>query len=880
MGILINCVMIMLATVVMVAGIHFYIREKDARQLRSYMLFMAIFAAAWCGGYGYMGFCEDESMALFGRNIGLSGCIGFLLTEALFLLQQCVVAKSIRKVLDIIIVLIGAIDLIVFGQAENISFTRVDYRTCYYAEKTFGRSFHNIFIVVIALTMSLTGLFLYRQGKKLRDKQIIKTLYVTNLILLAFALPDTILPSLNLPSFPSSGLGGVTVFISIWYVTVKLNAFNITAQNMGAYVWGYAESGILVFTTDMDVALTNDFAKKFFQFNSYAGKKFIDLFQVSSEESAEMFQKILSGKESKDIHVVSRKNQISCSLNFTVIRDSHDDPYCLICFVYDLTKEEAMLLEAQRANQAKSEFLANMSHEIRTPINAVLGMDEMILRESKDEEIRGYATDIRSAGQTLLSLINDILDFSKIESGKIEILPVKYDVASLLNDSYNMVAMRAKEKQLKFSLENEETIPSVLYGDEIRIRQIWTNLMTNAVKYTKEGSVTIKISWKKQEDNRMLLICAVEDTGVGISQENQKLLFESFQRIEEKKNRNIEGTGLGLTITKQLVDLMGGTIRVESEYGKGSIFTVEIPQTIVKDVPLGDFAKKYIGSTETVQDYEEKFQAPDAKILVVDDVPMNLKVMSGLLKNTKIQIDTALSGKECLEKVQQNVYHIIFMDHMMPEMDGIETLGRMQQIPDCINKDTPVIVLTANAILGVKEEYISSGFSDYLSKPIKWIELENMVLKYLPEELIQKEKTERVETVKTEELEQKENSSAISPIEKIDFLDKETAMQYCCGDNDFYCEMLNSYIDGDKRTSLDECFEKQDWENYRIQIHALKSTSLSIGAVALSDAAKQLEEAAKAGNGDYITENHQTVMEQYSEILQKIKEIFTKSISI
>lgn len=388
--------------------------------------------------------------------------------------------------------------------------------------------------------------------------------------------------------------------------------------------------------------------------------------------------------------------------------------------------------KAIAASKAKSDFLANMSHEIRTPINAILGNDELILRESKEEDTLDYAKNIKSSSKALLALINDILDFSKIESGKLSIIPVEYNLSTLLSDTYNLLAMRAQEKGLLLKTEVEKIAPSIMFGDEVRIRQICVNLLTNAIKYTKTGEVILKVYTSLGEKELINLVIEVQDTGIGISENNLKYLFNSFNRIDEKKNRNIEGSGLGLAITKQLVELMNGSIQVESILGKGSTFKVTLPQQIVSAEPIGDFK---VSSHEDQPKYRENFHAPEAKILVVDDVNMNLKVFAGLLKKTQIQVYTAISGEECLKKVNEEKYDIIFLDHMMPNMDGIETYRAMQAM-DTPNSGTPVIMLTANALEGAKEQYMSEGFSNYLSKPIHADQLEKMIQDYLPKHLI------------------------------------------------------------------------------------------------------------------------------------------------
>lgn len=392
--------------------------------------------------------------------------------------------------------------------------------------------------------------------------------------------------------------------------------------------------------------------------------------------------------------------------------------------------------QAEAASASKSNFLSNMSHEIRTPINAVLGLDEMIIRESTEDNIKDYALDIRSSSRTLLGLVNDVLDFSKIESGKLDLVVVEYDVSSMVNDLVNMISNRAYEKGLSFKVEVNPEIPHLLIGDEIRIKQIIMNLLTNAVKYTEKGNVILKLEYRKMDEENIVFLCTVTDTGKGIKEEDLEKLFAPFERIEERRNRNIEGTGLGMSITKQLLALMDSELKVESVYGEGSKFYFEIVQKVKSWKKIGNYEESYKKIKAKEKVYKEQFTAPEARILVVDDTPINLMIIKNLLKQTKVQVDTASSGAECLRLVEKNTYHVIFLDHMMPDMDGVETFNALKALQDNASKDAPVIALTANAVSGSREYYMGEGFSEYLVKPIDPMKLENMLASFLPEELV------------------------------------------------------------------------------------------------------------------------------------------------
>lgn len=406
----------------------------------------------------------------------------------------------------------------------------------------------------------------------------------------------------------------------------------------------------------------------------------------------------------------------------------------LLVTINDLEKAR---IKADEANQSKSLFLANMSHEIRTPINAVIGMNEMIIRESQNETIINYARNVDSAGKNLLSIINDILDFSKLEAGKMEIVESEYHLSNLINDVVNMISFKAKAKGLEFFTFIDETLPDGLVGDELRIRQVIVNILNNAVKYTNGGSVSLAVRGDYDDvGNSIALVIEVEDTGIGIKKEDISKIFGKFDRVDIGQNKGVEGTGLGLAITSGLLSAMHGTVDVQSVYGEGSKFTVLLPQRIVSNDPIGDYREKFKESSAKAGGYEETFHAPDASILVVDDTVINLTVIRGLLKKTQVNVDTCTNGPDSVVMAQNKKYDVILMDYRMPSMDGQAALTLIKNDISGMNNDTPIICLTADAISGARERYLQEGFDDYLTKPVEGIRLEGMLLEYIPDERI------------------------------------------------------------------------------------------------------------------------------------------------
>lgn len=543
----------------------------------------------------------------------------------------------------------------------------------------------------------------------------------------------------------------------------------------------------------------------------------------------------------------------------------------------DINKTADMSLRAIAANEAKSAFLSNMSHEIRTPINAVLGMNEMILRESDNPVILSYSENIRTAGSTLLGLINDILDISKIEAGKIEIIPVDYDLSKLIQDLVNMIHTRTDAKGLELKLDIDRTIPKLLNGDEVRIKQVITNILTNAVKYTEKGSVTFQIRRESVPENpdSVMLRVAVIDTGIGIKEEDMKKLFSKFERIEEKRNRSIEGTGLGMSITKSLLEMMGSTLDVESVYGQGSTFHFLLEQKVVAWDELGDYERLHREELKQRKKYKEKLKAPEARILVVDDYTMNLAVFQSLLKQTLIHVDTAESGDEGLRLAGAARYDVIFLDHMMPGKDGIETLQELKALSGNPNANTPVICLTANAISGAREQYIAAGFYDYLTKPVDPMQLEEMLIKYIPKEKVHVDSDDGEENA--QEAHESANTPAVPedliPLQESGVLDVNAGI-YFSGSPDAYRKILKKFPHSldDKINEINGLFSDGNTEEYTIKVHALKSSLKTIGAAGLGEEAQALENAGKQGDFDYIKTHHADFIDNVVSLKQILEE--------
>ena len=614
-----------------------------------------------------------------------------------------------------------------------------------------------------------------------------------------------------------------------------------------------------------DGVITLDDHDRLVSYNEAAAKIFTCLPTHKLGENIRVVENFLEEMLNENIpHSFSINDRHYESHSKHIVDENGRKQGCVI-LILDITDTNAYINEikrvrrqAEKASIAKSEFLANMSHEIRTPMNAIIGLNDIIMEECGSTEIYAHAKDVQSAAKSLLAIINDILDLSKVEAGKMELVYVDYYIKVLANEIVGIMDMAASQRGIILKYECDETIPCCYYGDDGRIKQILINILNNAVKFTSKGYVRAYITGKPgRNEDEELLIFYVEDTGCGIREEDLEKIFEDFRQVDSKRNRSAEGTGLGLAIVKHLVELMEGSIEVKSTYGKGTTVTITIPQKIVDKRPVSEI--KELPQTE--QKITDSFTAPGIKALIVDDNVINRKVARGFLKNYAFDLTEAGSGPEAIELVRNVRYDIIFMDHMMPGMDGIEAAEIIRR--DCgENGAAPVLVaLTANAMEGMREHFLKCGFQDFISKPLDRKELNQLLLRWIPEKYRLKKDSE-------------EESNPLNPESfQIDGVDMNAAMQFYSGDDAGFAELLELYcMDGKRKRRLLCELAESDLLRYQIEVHGLKSASANIGAMTVSDMARAQETAAAQGNREFIAEQFPLLLGEYETLLANIEQ--------
>lgn len=716
------------------------LRGEDGKLPESRMFAaLAISSTVWSICFGILLVQHEARMAYFCRCAGMVGTFGYLIAAIYLISHWGNFPRPIRmgsRLFSLTAVLLYPFLM----NYDNVIYERIDIGIMSYTfVPNIWNSLYNGYCYIFAICILYMGITMWRKAERRRMRVLGSHMLIALVVIFVGMLLDTVFPMFGMGAFPGSSitqaLGVIIAYKALRFA--RKNRVNIT--NMSEFIYSTVETPVLIYTERGTLEMANNSAREFLGLPEEE-YEYIPLYRLFELEEDVLQQSAKVQKEKIDTKCLVK--EAYCRLGINTIYDRYKDVIGYIITIDDLTDKMqiiAQLEEASRqadlANKAKSAFLAKMSHEIRTPINAILGMDEMILRETEEKQISEYAVSIRDASKTLLSIINDILDLSKIESGKFNIVPDKYNVPEMIMNIVDIMSVKVREKGLNWKLEIDEKIPTALFGDELRIKQIITNIMNNAVKYTEAGQVLLRMEWEESGESQGELIIEVTDTGIGIRKEDISKLFAYYERFDENRNHFVEGTGLGLTITKNLVEMMNGSVTVHSIYGKGSSFLVRINQRVIDATPMGTLEEARKARTRQIEEVE-LFTAPEARILVVDDNMINLTIAKELLRRTEMQVELANSGESCLELVKQNRYDVILLDHMMPVMDGIETLKKMKQMENNQSKNAAVIVLTANAITGAKEMYLKEGFEDYLSKPIDSKELEITIRKYLPEEII------------------------------------------------------------------------------------------------------------------------------------------------
>ncbi len=574
MGIAVSCILIMLGTLSAVLGISFYIRNvKYARDISCYILLYGIMATFWCLGYGLIGVTEDLTLCGYLRIFGVVGIAGFLTNECFFVIDMAKLPRIRGIIMKFFMLLISLVEVFFYADTGVDSFVRIGSWTTWYVnpDYSFNRQVHVAYMILSFFILFSLAMLWVKGSTLKRQKKFIDILIISNFLLTLFAIPDTLMPMLGRPALTTSGIGAALCTAVVWYGATQLNYFDIRMGNIGGRIIDFIDAGVIVFDTKGRAIITNTFCKKAIGDLEITGAGIDSFFEVKDLDVEAMYTKALS-EEIFSGRLPGKYNDNVYSVRLNALNDDYGAPFCFLCVFADVTEEMRMIKKVEEASSAKSTFLAQMSHEIRTPIHVIMGMNEMIMRESEDKDIAEYSANIESAGNTLLSLINSILDFSKIEDGKMDIVPVRYDTASLINDLVNSGSSLSEEKDISFKVNIDETLPCTLIGDDLRLSQVIMNLITNAVKYTEQGEVSLTIRLDGRIDRKALIFVAVKDTGMGIKEEDIARIFESFERIDEIKNRNIEGTGLGISIVKDILRLMNSRLRVDSTYGKGSIF--------------------------------------------------------------------------------------------------------------------------------------------------------------------------------------------------------------------------------------------------------------------------------------------------------------------
>lgn len=709
----------------------FSILKQDKSAKKTYVIYAvaALFSAIWSISFGFLCIQSNENVARICRSVGMIGVFFFFCSITELLVHFFESARLLKIYVRIFSRMGILLWPFIIGR-NSVEFIDTWFGMSYRFSQNIFNTLYNIYCLVVGINIFIILIYMQKQAKRTKFRVIVRNLMTCCVVVMIGMIFDTFLPIFGYEAIPTSTITQGIGALMIARVLKFQKTSEITVENFSEFVYYSVDTPVLIFDEEWCFRFGNNGITEFFgaAWDKLNKKNITDIFLVD-KESIDFVEK------RKSMEVECAVNKRFCQLGINKIYDEYRDIVGYIVVLNDLTQQHNFIKKlqdseqrAEAANRAKSNFMARMSHEIRTPINGIIGMNEMILEKSSEEIIKNYAQMVKVSSHNLVELVNDILDISKIETNHMAIENAVYRFDKLLQELWIMFQVRAAKKSLAFSMKIKNPIYVSLRGDEKKLRQIAMNVIGNAVKYTMEGSISVEFGGL-YDNNQYYVSFVVEDTGIGIKNENTEKIFEAFERVDNEKNEGIEGTGLGLSIVKNLVELMGGHISVESEYGKGSRFSLLIPQE-----PMG---AETFDNVEPVSEENNdsdiqklNINMSGKRMLVVDDNEINRIVAGELFTHTGATVETAESGKQCLNLVQKNKYDFILLDHLMPEMDGIEVLKELRKMKNNISSSAVCIVLTANAIQGAREEYIAEGFDDYLAKPIDIFEVEKVLKKY------------------------------------------------------------------------------------------------------------------------------------------------------